>query len=347
MQYATVYADGHSANSLFALEDSVHRFNPTYTPRLLRQAFLDRGVELNTADVNQGRAIAFELHLEGRPLGERSVPRVLVAQENPNINPLNASADYCRQFDRVFAWDLRLFDLPQVEPILIPHPMIRSAFPGPGERDIFSCLINANKAFKQMQPGDLYLERLQTIRWYEKNAPADFALYGLGWDKSTPAFNLAGRIRRAGSRLRSRLLGLPAFPSYRGPVSDKAEVLRRARFAYCYENSRDLSNYITEKIFDSLVSGCVPVYWGADNVLDHLPADCFIDRRHFRNTAEVHQFLQAISDSEYIRYQQAIVRFLDSDAAHRFSSEYVVSKIVSRVMNDLQASVPAQAGFPA
>ena len=176
MRQASIHADGHTANSLFALEDSVHRFNPTYTPRLLRQAFLERGIELNTPDLNQGKDIAFELHLEGRPLGEHTVPRMLVALENPNINPLNASVDYCNQFDRVFAWDQRLFHLHHVCPILIPHPMVHGVVPGPEARTIFSCLINANKAFKQTQPTDLYLERLQTIRWYEQQAPNHFEL---------------------------------------------------------------------------------------------------------------------------------------------------------------------------
>jgi len=345
MRRATIHADGHTANSLFAQEDTVHRFNPTYTPRLLRQAFLDRGIELNTPDLNQGRDIAFELHLEGRILGQRTVPRVLVALENPNINPLNASVDYCNHFDRVFAWDKRLFHLSHVCPILIPHPMLHGVVPGPDDRTIFSCLINANKAFKQTQPTDLYLERLQTIRWYEKQAPKQFELYGLGWDKSTPAFTLTGRVRRAGTRLKTRLLGLPAFPSFRGPVQDKADVLQRARFSYCYENSRDLSNYITEKVFDSLVNGCVPIYWGADNVLDYLPADCFIDRRKFRDTAAVHHYLLSIDDNAYRQYQQAIARFLESETARLFSSAHITTAIVAQVMNDLELPPSGQLSF--
>lgn len=335
MIYAHIHADGHSANSLFATEDSVHRHNPTYTPRLLRQKFLEQGIELNTPDLNQGREVAFEIHLEGRALGARTRPRYLIALENPNINKLNASAEYCANFELAFAWDVRVAHLANVVPILIPHPLIVEDFPGPGSRDIFSCLINANKAFKEVLPSDLYLERLKTIRWYERHAPDRFALYGLGWDKSTPAFTAGGRIARSLSRLKTRLFGIPPFPSFRGEVKDKADVLRRARFSYCYENSRDLSNYITEKIFDSLVCGCVPVYWGADNVLDHIPAGCFVDRRKFRSTAEVHQHLLAIDDAEYLGYQQNIRAFLASPAARRFSSEQVMQTIVDRICQDL------------
>jgi len=39
MIYGSIHTDGHKANSLFAEEDTVHRFNPTFTPRLLRKTF--------------------------------------------------------------------------------------------------------------------------------------------------------------------------------------------------------------------------------------------------------------------------------------------------------------------
>ncbi len=338
MMYASVYADGHSANSLFAQDDSVHRYNPTFTPRLLRQTFLDHGVEINTPDLNAGRDLAFELHLEGRALGERTRPRFLIALENPNINKLNASSHYCQQFDGVFAWDPRLFHVPQVTPILIPHPMECGEFEGWDQRPRFSCLINANKAFKEVLPSDLYLERLKTIRWYEKNAPDQFDLYGMGWEKSVPAYTAFGRLARLGSRLKTRLFGVPPFPSYRGAVSDKAAVLRTTRFSYCYENSRDLSNYITEKIFDSLAQGCVPVYWGADNVLDYIPANCFIDRRKFANTAEVHRFISAITAQEYAQYQANIARFMKSEVAARFSSAHFARQVVDGVLASLHAA---------
>jgi hypothetical protein len=336
MIYANIHADGHLANSLFADEDAIHRFNPTYTPRLLRQSFLAHGIEINTADVNAGRDVAFDLHLEGRPLGERTLQRYLIALENPNINKLNASSDYCQQFDLVFAWDKRLFHLANVVPILIPYPMVCGGGPDLAQRPLFSCLINANKAFKEVLPSDLYLERLNTIRWYERNAPEKFGLYGMGWEKSVPAYTAVGRLGRLGSRLKTRLFGLPPFPSYRGAVSDKATVLRNSRFSYCYENSRDLSNYITEKIFDSMANGCVPIYWGADNVLDYIPAECFVDRRKFRDTATVHKYLTTITAEEYAALQSNIAKFMQSDVAKRFSSAHFAKLVVEQVLAHFQ-----------
>jgi len=340
--YANIYAEGRSNNSLFATDDTVHRHNPTHTPRLLRQLFLERGVEINTPDLNQGRPIAFELHLDGRELGPRTLPRYLIALENPNINKLNASPDYGSEFDLVFSWDKKLQHLPNIVPILIPHPMVWQDFPGFEQRSIFSCLINANKAFKEVLETDLYVQRLKTIRWYEVNAPDCFELYGLGWDKSTPAFTAAGRLARLGSRLKTRLFGIPPFPSYRGELRDKGQVLRRARFSYCYENNRDLYNYVTEKMLDSLVHGCVPVYWGANNVAELVPPSCYIDRRQFADTAAVHQHLISIDETRYLLYQDAIRDFLRSAAAGRFSATQVIQTIVANVVANLHKHQPVK-----
>jgi hypothetical protein len=332
MIYANVYAAGHSNNSMFAEEDNVHRFNPTYVPRRLREEFLKHGVELNTPDVNQGRDIAFDLFFEGREFIEDGIPKYLIAQENPHINRLNEDRDYCKRFRKVFAWDKRLHDLPNVVPIMVPNRLEFGTFPSLSERDIFSCLINANKAFREPLPNDLYQERIRTIRWYERNAPGYFELYGMGWQKPAPAYDLWGKLRRSIASLRVKLHGYKPFPSYCGEVRDKASVMRRSKFAYCYENTLGPDNYITEKIFDSFLSGCVPVYWGAENVLEHIPAECFIDRRDFRDTAEIHRYLLLITPEQHAVYQNNIAAYLQSRACHQFSVEHFVLTIIENVL---------------
>jgi alpha(1,3/1,4) fucosyltransferase len=336
MIYGNVFADGRYNNSLFEIEDSVHLYNPTFTPRLLREAFLAQGIEINTPDVNQGKPITFELHFEGRQFVGDGIPKYLIALENPNINRLNENREYCKRFIKVFTWDARLFDLPNVVQIMVPNQLSFESFPGYEARDVFSCLINANKAFRGMLPRELYSERINTIRWYEKHAPEKFELYGMGWAKPTPAFDLWGKVKRIIPKLEGKLFGKMPFPSYRGEVRDKRSVMRRSKFAYCYENTRGPDNYITEKIFDSLLCGCVPVYWGADNVLEYIPAVCFVDRRKFSDTEAVHEFLLSISPENYANYQSNIIRFLNSDTIKKFSAEYFVSTAVYHVYRSLQ-----------
>ena len=302
---------------------------------LLRESFLKRGVEINTPDLNEGKKIAFNLHIEGRPLIEHGMPSYLVALENPNHNHLNADREYCSGFSKVFSWNPKLFDLTNVVKVLPPHQIAHGSCPPYEERDIFSCMINGNKGFRKKLPSDLYLERIKVIRWYEKNVPSKFQLYGRGWNKPPPAFDILGKVRRSIPSLRSQLFGHRHFPSYKGEIHDKGDILRYCKFSYCYENNRDISNYVTEKIIDSLVYGCVPVYWGADNVLDYIPEGCFIDRRKFKSTEDVHHFLLSISAQQYGHYQSRILEFLKSEEAKRFSFEHFVSTVVNEISRDV------------
>ncbi len=45
---------------------------------------------------------------------------------------------------------------------------------------------------------------------------------------------------------------------------NKLEYLKDFKFNLCPENSNN-NGYVTEKIFDSISSGCIPIYWGSEN----------------------------------------------------------------------------------
>jgi alpha(1,3/1,4) fucosyltransferase len=305
---------------------------------LMRKEFLALGIEINTPDQNVGKNVAFEIYVEGRPIGHSYLPRYLIALENPNHNDLNGDLEYCKNFNKIFTWNSDLHELGSAIKVLSPAELLSGKFLGYEERNIFSCLINANKAFKKKISSDLYAERIIVIRWYEENAPQDFELYGRGWDKPSPEFELLGKMRRSIPSLGVKLFGYKYFPSYKGEVIDKGSILQRSKFSYCYENNKEMPNYITEKIIDSFLYGCVPVYWGANNVLDFIPEDCFIDRRKFKNTQDVHEHLISISPQEYFNYQSRISEFLKGEVAKQFSFEYFVSTVVDNISKEFTIS---------
>jgi hypothetical protein len=98
---------------------------------------------------------------------------------------------------------------------------------------------------------------------------------------------------------------------------------------------RDISGYITEKIFDCFFAGCVPVYWGAANVTDHIPADTFIDRKNFSTYEELYTYLINMFDKEYLGYLDAIKAFIEGDKIYPFSAECFAETIVNEVMDDI------------
>jgi hypothetical protein len=80
---------------------------------------------------------------------------------------------------------------------------------------------------------------------------------------------------------------------------------------------------VSEKLWDCFNAGCVPVYLGAPNVADYVPANTFIDKRNF-TYEELYRYMSAMSEREYNGYLEAAADYLRSPAFRIFSSEAYV-----------------------
>ncbi|MBT9150745.1 MAG: hypothetical protein DDT40_00924 [candidate division WS2 bacterium] len=76
----------------------------------------------------------------------------------------------------------------------------------------------------------------------------------------------------------------------------------------------------------------MPVYWGAPNVTDHIPADTFIDRRDFKTHEELYEHVKKMPDDEYEGYLDAIKRFILSDKIYPFSAEYFAETLSNEIL---------------
>lgn len=256
-------------------------------------------------------------------------PLYLLVLESRLVRPQNYDPKLLARFRRIFTYDdtqvdggrfLKLnyaFRLPNA----IPHDL--------AAKQKLCVMIAGYK--KARHPQELYGERLKVIRWFEAHHPQDFDLYGVGWDTGELGRHLPQRIiRRCGWLAR---IGAPKLLSYRGRVERKRDVMGRYRFAFCYENIRDVPGYITEKIFDAFFSGTVPVYRGAGNVTDHIPSGCFVDLRKFSGYDGLYKHLHEMPDGLYLEYLGAIEHFLNSATARPFSCEYFAKSIISEIVH--------------
>jgi alpha-1,3-fucosyltransferase 10 len=95
-----------------------------------------------------------------------------------------------------------------------------------------------------------------------------------------------------GTVLNTRSLG-----EDRGVVT-KVGMIRRYRFTLAFENAID-EDYVTEKFFEPLRAGSVPVYLGAPNIADFAPSpDSYIDVRDFDGPAGLARHLLRLSRDE-------------------------------------------------
>jgi hypothetical protein len=149
----------------------------------------------------------------------------------------------------------------------------------------------------------LYSERIKMCEFFETKPEGNFDIYGRAWHRR-PWRDYKGRI--------------PGTHSGK----EKIKTLSKYRFCICFENTKNIYGYITEKIFNCFAAGCVPIYWGAENIEDYIPKTCFIDFRDFASREHLYQFIKNMSKETYEQYLNNIRCFIDSPEARVFSPEY-------------------------
>lgn len=173
----------------------------------------------------------------------------------------------------------------------------------------FLCLINSNKK-PARNIGELYSKRIEAIVYFAKHKNID--LYGPSWNKIFPNKHFYWPIFKHHNTLIS---------IYRGKAKSKYKTLSEYKFILCFENMI-MPGYITEKIFDCLFSGTIPIYLGAPDISNYVNNNCFIDFRDFNNNYDKLQtFLLALTDRDLQKYRLTGKKYLNSKQYNPFTKE--------------------------
>ncbi len=154
-------------------------------------------------------------------------------------------------------------------------------------------MINSNVRPHSLS-SELYGERLRAIKFFSQFD--DFDLYGFYWNSLIrhPLYIFYGKyIKR----------------SWRGAVPDKLKTLSEYKFAILFENC-SYPGWISEKIFDCLAVGTIPVYLGAPDINNLVPAKCIVDFKEFMDYPRLNKFLRNISERELNNRRKHIREFL-------------------------------------
>ena len=316
-------------NRQFDISDNIsNRDDCLYGFYLLKGRFKENNIDLSTQDINLPSESQFIIYNEMPKIKNiySGKDNYLIIFESEVTRPDNWNIENHKYFKKIFTWNDKFVDNKKYFKINFSHKIPDKIEFNIKNKNKFCIMVVANK-FKS-HPLELYTERLKAIRWFEQNHPEDFDLYGIGWDK----YYFKGILSRLNRFNTLRKLLKPKYPSCKGPIESKKEIYKRYKFAICYENARNITGYITEKIFDCFFAGCVPIYWGAPNITDHIPANTFINRRNFETYEELYCYLKNMSDEEYVNYLDAIRCFIKSDKIYPFSAEYFAETLSGEIL---------------
>lgn len=325
-------------NRIFDLTDTIsNRDNCLYPFWVLKEKLYSMGYDLSTQDIHAPDASDIIIYNE--------MPSILPNQHIANkaylclfeselIRPDNWVRGNYACFRKVFTWHDDYVDDEKFIKINfsfdLSEKFLAALPPLAIQKPLFCTLIAGNK--RVSHPLELYSKREEAIRWFEKNHPDQFDLYGVGWDSyrfSGPKFIRAlNRIKPLTKLLATR------YPAYKGKVDRKIAVLSQYKYCICYENAKDIPGYITEKIFDCFFAGCVPIYWGASNIDAHIPSDCFIDKRKFSTYESLYDYMTSLDEQAYGQYLHNARAFLHSQQAQAFSANVFAQTLVDHVSCD-------------
>lgn len=299
----------------------------------LRKKLLRMGVELDTNDITlvEDADLVFFINVPDKEDAyfqkalSMGKPCYVLINELDLIHKGNKSIEMHQHFSKIFTYQHDLIDNKKYFKANYSFDFAKKweqVSVKPFVKKKLATLIAGNK--KLDDPLELYSERVKTIRWFERNHPDKFDLYGTGWN------NYERFIQSFFSR---------KFSSYRGKIIAKNETLSSYKFNICYENAQDVPGWITEKIFDSFFAGCIPVYWGWEGVELFIDKGCFISRTDFKNHKELYLFLSSISEAEYGTYLDKISSFLlkaKNDTRFEFGIPYYVKTISDQILKDFK-----------
>jgi hypothetical protein len=266
---------------------------------------------------------------ESLPNTDGRAPAVLVRQEPSVVRPQNFRPDYLKHMSMVIDvgrsplvsdsrinWPQR-WTLEHLESLKIA---------GPERIDRF-VIINANKM--SFVEGELYsLRRLAAQR------SSEIDVWGFDWDmpwfrRATKAFEeLLIPLKHGFGIKPSAIKGWFKKPlSFKGTSKDKLSTLATYKYSLVIENS---SEYMSEKLFDSLFAGTLPIYVGPNPVDFGMPEFVAI-----HSSPDLESVMKAIDQARTIdldAWRASVLTWLKSDGVeHAWSGPFITQRIIDKI----------------
>lgn len=257
--------------------------------------------------------------------------KILIQVEPECVRPINWNSQTYELYDYILTWNDDLVDdfkFIKFSPVSIDWNIKKHN----SESSVMFSMVAANKS--SAHPFELYSERRKIVNYFEKFSKNKvFELYGPGWDEISFYMDkfpfYYGNSKRL-SRFR-KLIKISKYKNWKGIIVDKNDILLNSRFNFAFENMHGSNGYILEKIFEPMVCGCIPIYYGAKNIEEYINDNCYIDYRKFNSIKELENFCLNLDIDEIREYQFNISNFLQSEYVEKFKDEFFTKTILNLV----------------
>jgi hypothetical protein len=273
---------------------------------------------------------------EKLPKSASRAPAVLVRQEPKVVRPQNFRADYLEHMSMV----IDVGRSPSASKSRINWPQrwtlehLESPKIASGERINRFAIINANKM--SFVDGELY-----SLRRLMAQKSSDIDVWGFDWNmpwfrRATKAFEELMIPLKHGFGIKpAAIVGWFKSPlSFKGTSDDKLSTLGTYKYSLVIENSIE---YMSEKLFDSLFAGTLPIYVGPNPVEFGMP-----DFVAVHASPDIDSIMKAIDQARTIdleAWRASVLAWLKSDGVEQsWSGPFVTKQIIENIDEHLRAS---------
>lgn len=118
-----------------------------------------------------------------------------------------------------------------------------------------------------------------------------------------------------------------SLSNYRGLCAFKWELLKTYKYNLVLENSPQEDWYISEKIFDALICGCMPIYHGTEKIFEVLPREWFyyLPNLELAEVQKLNDFLKTDAYLTVANNQIEIAQFINQ----KFSFYAAVDSLIN------------------
>lgn len=292
----------YKKNKVFDMSASQYRMK--YIFPKLREMFLRHGYDLATHDIhypsNSDLVFVAYPYASSPPLSKKE-NAYLWLFESPIQMPMPVLPHKAERYRKIFTYNRKILNDSQY--VYLPDPYQFDAW-DETKADFNrkkELLVMVSRNYYSWPEKSIYFERRDLFKWFLQHHPSDIVVYGQAWERMWPELSLEQKAAFA--------------QQHKGYAQDKDAVVTEAKFGIAYENMR-YDDYVSEKIYDVMNAGSVPVYLGAPNVSEFIPQNCFIDRTKFPNNEALYQYLKNMDEETYKSYIACIREFV-SRPPHR------------------------------
>ena len=136
---------------------------------------------------------------------------------------------------------------------------------------------------------DIPLKCLDPLRKHYVKHLTDITAFGIGWTKKlNPALKIGHTKHRS--------------------LDDRTTVdtIKDYTFVLIVENNNG-AGYVSEKLYDAYIAGCIPLYYGNNNSSVDIPKEMYVDLKQYQTSEQLQNYLDSLSLEDVEKMRKAVL----------------------------------------